>query len=88
MTHIASGSIGNFTSVSSGGGGPVTVEDLQDTAGVCGFHVVLVGRPDGLPVLGPADRDPRGARVGADQLERLAHREGGVLESPGKAHRF
>lgn len=45
--------VGNCAAIDPSCIGPVAGQDVQHADGISGFHIVLVGSPDRLSVLGP-----------------------------------
>lgn len=88
MTGVSSFSIGNFASVFSRRCGSFTVEDLQNTQGVCGFDVVLVRSPDQLVILLPCHIDPLAASVTALQSQGFTQLMADVLQFLDKLYGF
>ena len=78
-------SIGNFTGVFPRSFLSVTIEDLQDAAGVGGLDVVLIGGPDELPIFFPGDRHSLFTSERNSKSQRFTHSERGVLQPPDKA---
>ena len=88
VTGVSSFGIGNFASVFSRCRWSVTVEDLKNAGGVCGFNVVLVRSPDQLLILLPGYTDPLAAGVAALEPQRFTQFMGDILQFLDKSHGF